>query len=227
MPESLYEMRKRTKETKDTSASGEGLPYFEDGYDSKARFCSYWHQIHEIVSLKPRKVLEVGIGNGFLLDYLRKRGYNVTTVDIDEELNPDYFASVLSLPFEDDSFDVVACFEVLEHVAYSSFSQALREIHRVCRVSAVLSIPDSSRIYTFWLRAPRIGDIRSMIAVPRLKPRQRSRCASHFWEIGIAGYPLSRVLAEFKGAGFQVVRNYRLFEHPYHRFFVLGNARGR
>ncbi len=78
-----------------------------ESYDTKERFISYWHQIHEIISLEPKKVLEVGIGNGFVTRYLREKGWDVTTLDIVSELRPDVAGSVLSLPFGDTPFDVV------------------------------------------------------------------------------------------------------------------------
>lgn len=195
--------------------------YFADGYDSKARFCSYWHQVHEIVSLKPRNVLEIGVGNGFLSDYLRRRGYEITTVDIDESLNPDYVGSVLSLPFTDESFDVVACFEVLEHIPYECFNRAMREIHRVCCGKAVLSVPDLSRAYPLWLRLPRIGDIKWVIKVPRLRPHPHKFDGSHRWEIGKAGYTLRRIAGDLSREAFEIIKTYRVFEVPGHRFFVL------
>ena len=40
--------------------------YFNEFYDSKERWISYWHQINEIIKLNPKKVLEIGIGNGFV-----------------------------------------------------------------------------------------------------------------------------------------------------------------
>lgn len=203
----------------------DGAVYFRDSYDSKARFCSYWHQIHQILALRPRNVLEVGIGNGFVSDYLRKRGHSVTTIDIDEELNPDYVGSVLCLPFEDESFDVVACFEVLEHIPYELFLPALREIHRVCRTNAVLSVPDSSRAYPLWLRFGPIRDIRWLIRVPRLRRRRHRFENQHYWEIGKCGYGLKRVCVEMANARFEVRSTYRIFELPWHRFFVLEKSR--
>ena len=79
-------------------------------YDTKERFCSYWHQIHEVLSLKnPGEVLEVGIGNRFVSRYLRDRGVNVTTLDIDKDLKPDVVGAVLDIPFPKASFQVVMC----------------------------------------------------------------------------------------------------------------------
>jgi len=59
--------------------------YYNIIYDTKERFCSYWHQIQEVLLLKPSEVLEIGIGNGFVSRYLKERGINVTTLDIDKK----------------------------------------------------------------------------------------------------------------------------------------------
>ena len=43
----------------------------------------------------------------------------------------------------------------------------------------------------------------------------------HYWEIGKAEYSLQRVMGEMRSAGFEIKKTYRVFEMPYHRFFVL------
>ena len=101
--------------------------YFSSDYDSKERFISYWYQINEIITLEPHNILEVGVGNGFLSCYLKDRNYKVTTLDVDKKLKPDVVGSVLSMTFSSYSFDVIACYEVLEHLPYDSFSKALGE----------------------------------------------------------------------------------------------------
>lgn len=42
----------------------------------------------------------------------------------------------------------------------------------------------------------------------------------HYWEIGKARYPSSKIINDIQRAGFKIVRTYRVFEHPYHRFFI-------
>lgn len=66
--------------------------HYYDNYDSKGRFCSYWHQITEIIELGPNKVLE--IGNGCVSKYLKETKIKVTTLDLDERLDPDTAGSV-------------------------------------------------------------------------------------------------------------------------------------
>ncbi len=200
--------------------------YFNTDYDSKERFCSYWHQIQEIMSLAPERVLEIGIGNGFVAKYLRDRKRNVVTLDIDERLNPDVVGSVVEIPFDDNSFDVVTCCEVLEHLPYENFHKALSEIRRVSSQHTVLSLPDCTRAYRVDIQIPKIGELKRLIRLPMLKPLKHVSNEEHYWEIGKTGYPLRRVIADIRKAGFEIERTYRVFEFVYHRFFILQKRMG-
>lgn len=199
-----------------------GMGYFDVEYDSKARFASYWHQISEIISLSPANVLEIGIGNRVVSNYLRSRGCEVTTLDIREELSPDIVASVLDMPIDDGAFDVVACYEVLEHLEYGCFGKALREMRRVCARKTVISLPDQGGALRALLKVPFVREKRLMIPYPRLRPPALE--AYHKWEIGRKGYPLRRVVSDMESARFALERTYRVFENPVHRFFVLKKA---
>ena len=195
--------------------------YFNKSYDSKERFISYWHQINEIIKLAPKNLLEIGIGNGLLANYLKQRGFNVTTIDIDKRLNPDRVGSVLSLPFPGESFELVVCFEVLEHLPYKDYRKALSEIHRVSSKHAVLSLPDSTRAYRFNILLPKIRELKILMPLPRLKPWKHEFDGEHYWVIGKAEYPLRRVIGGMQSTGFEIKKTYRVFEIAYHRFFIL------
>ena len=93
--------------------------YLDRSYDSKECFISYWHQINEVLSLNPKEALEIGVGNSFVHKYLKERRIKIKTLDVDKSLNPDVAGSVLKIPFADKSFDVVACYEVIEHLPYA------------------------------------------------------------------------------------------------------------
>src|SRR3989344_860983 len=118
--------------------------YFNLKYDSKERWVSYWYQIKEVKEQNPKTVLEIGVGNKVVSDYLKKIGLKVTTCDFDKNLKPDVVADVLDLPFKKESFDVVLCAEVLEHLPFGKFSKALKEIHRVTQTSAIITLPHFS-----------------------------------------------------------------------------------
>lgn len=190
-------------------------------YESKERFISYWHQIDEVRRLAPDTLLEVGIGSGFVSRYLRRLGLDVTTLDFDARLGPDVVGSVLEMPFERGAFDAVACFEVLEHLPYGRFGAALGELRRVARRHVLLSLPDAQKAYTVRVRVPHVFGVRWLVPRPWGRPKPHAFDGEHYWEIGKAGYPLGRICADVEQAGFEVAKTYRVFEHPYHRFFVL------
>lgn len=199
--------------------------YLRRDYDTKARFCSYWHQIDEALRLNPERILEVGLGNGFVSEYLRRRQVSQVTIDIDPELNPDVVGSVLRLPFVDEAFDVITCNEVLEHIPYPSFSKALSEIHRASRSHAILSLPDDGHNIRFDLRLRNVGDFGRAFRFPRLRRPVHLFDGQHHWEIGKASYPLSRIVKDIESEGFSVARTYCVPENPWHRFFILDKVR--
>lgn len=195
--------------------------YFEKKYDSKGRFISYWHQIIEIIKLNPNNVLEIGIGNGFVSKYLKEKKVNVLTLDIDKRLKPDRVGTVLDIPFDDNYFDVVACYELLEHLEYCYIQKALSEIYRVSKKYTILSLPDRNKAYHIFIQIPKVGILKRLINIPDLKKKKHVFDGQHYWEIGKLNYPLDLIKKDIKKAGFDILKTYRIFEHPYHRFFIL------
>lgn len=189
-------------------------------YDSKERFISYWHQLNEIFKLKPSNVLEIGIGYGLTSAYLKNSGINVVTLDIKKEFNPNVHGNVLKIPFCNDSFDVVACFEVLEHLPFQEFNNALKEIKRVTNSYVILSLPDFSQVFRVLIHLPRIGVIKKLIPLSFIKAPYHG-AISHHWEIGKKGYPLDKIIKIIKEQELKICDTYRLFDHPRHRFFLL------
>lgn len=87
----------------------------------------------------PATVLDVGSADGPSVGWMRQRGHRVA-LDLDfEALTPgDVCASALDMPFGDQSFDLVAAFDVLEHCEPES--RAVEEIARVLRPGGRLLI---------------------------------------------------------------------------------------
>ncbi len=173
--------------------------YFKD-YDSWRRFISYWYQIESVLETKTKKILEVGVGNKTVSDYLKKQGLNVTTCDFASDLKPDVVADVRHLPFKDNSFDSVLCCEVLEHIPYQDVPQALSELKRVSQQHVIISLPYSgfgiSGVLT--TRFPRLRDliIRFNLQIPLFFKGiifDGVVNKEHYWEVGRRGFSKNRV----------------------------------
>lgn len=195
--------------------------YLKESYDTKERFISYWHQINEISKLRPDKVLEAGIGNGFVTRYLKRKGLNISTLDIEQELRPDIIGSVSSMPFVRNAFDVVACFQVLEHLPYGEFTRALREFHRISKKHVVLSLPDHTPVYRFNIELPRMKPIKKLIPHPCPRPSHHEYDGDHYWIIGKSNYSLTRIKQDILQTGFRIIKSFRVFEFSGHRFFII------
>lgn len=192
--------------------------YFERQYNDNERWMSYWRQIDEILKLKPTNVLEVGAGNGLAAWYLKSCGINLSTCDVDRNLKPDVIGSVENLPFNDNSFDVVLCAEVLEHLPFGKFQLCLSELRRVSKKHVVLSLPHWGWTFRFCLKIPLLPPIRILW---KISGALKHKSGEHLWEIGKRGYSLGKIKKEINAAGFEILNDFILFENPYHHFFIL------
>lgn len=190
-------------------------------YDNKKRFINYWHQINEITSINADSILEIGVGNGFVSNYLSGNNYNIKTLDIDARLNPDVVGSVLDLPFEDNKFDLITCFEVLEHLPYNKAEQAIKELYRVSSKNTIISVPNRTLCYKFLIKLPVIKEKSFLFSIPRLLSKKHIFDGQHYWELGKKGYPVSRFRKTIENQGFVISKSYRIFESDNHHIFVL------
>ncbi len=85
------------------------------------------------------KVLEIGTGSGYGIDYLAKKTSEFITVDkFKSDIDFSGFSNVQfvqcnvpPLPFENDSFDFVVSFQVIEHIPKDD--EFVKETHRVLK----------------------------------------------------------------------------------------------
>ncbi len=193
--------------------------YFSPNYDDKKRWVSYWRQIKEVLKFRPGNVLIIGKGNGVVAEYFKLRGIKTITIDVVQSLNPDVIASVVKMPFSDDEFDVVLCAQVLEHLPYDDFGNALLEIKRVARHGAVISLPHFGPTIRFLLKLPFLPEIKFLFKIPY--PKKHVFKEEHYWEIGKMNYPPRRIKNDIKKSGFIIAGDYVVFENPLHHFFIL------
>lgn len=198
-----------------------GRSHYEGlAYRSSERWNSYWHQLVFVRKAAPQTLLEVGVGEGVVADHLEKEGVTVTTVDIAEDLHPDVLGSVTELPFEDNSFDAVLAAEILEHIEFRDVGKALREIARVSRVHAIISLPRPGYIFSCIFKLPLFPQIELFFKVPFFW-KEHVFNGEHYWELGKKGYPVGRFLQLAQEAGLTLVMQKEFADDPGHRFFLF------
>lgn len=141
--------------------------YYEDGevgycgYEKtfqkyKTAFDSIFDRRHNdlLKHAKGKNLLEIGCAHGFLLDYLSKRNWNVTGLEV-STLSSSYARDSLglnvhtgtleSVHFPDDSFDVVLLLDVLEHLHRPY--DTLAEIDRILSPGGILVVQCPWELY--------------------------------------------------------------------------------
>lgn len=108
--------------------------------------------IDTIKILKSDSILDVGAGEGFVLEKLRvnKVGkklegieYMDEAIELGKKTNPQVKikkGDIYKLPYKANSFDLIICTEVLEHL--EDPKMALAELKRVAKKHVILSVPN-------------------------------------------------------------------------------------
>jgi SAM-dependent methyltransferase len=210
-----------TKKGEERERSLERSVYFSDNYFSFKQLCSFVHQIYDIHELRPKSILEIGIGNGFTSTFLKRAGYEVTTNDINPVLEPDICCSLSDLPLHlpGSSFDLVVCCEVLEHMPFDDFESNLRTLRSLGK-RLYLTLPNHKALMGFaWLpRLPKIPNSQAgslYCEIPLPKPLQ----AMHYWEVGSAIFTSRKSIAKRLRNYYASVTSRRYALNPYHVMF--------
>lgn len=131
-----------------------------EGYSAKEQ-----ERIADLMRLMPggrRSVLEIGARGGYFTELLLERFEQVTALDLTK---PDISrpgitpvqGDVAELQFPDESFDVVVCTEVLEHIPPERLECACAEVQRVARFELIVGVPYRQDIRIGRTRCPNCG----------------------------------------------------------------------
>ncbi len=187
-------------------------------YSSAERWNSYFHQIEGVQKTSAQSLLEVGPGPGVVTRELTARGYRVTTLDIAEDLHPDVVGSVTDIPLPDRSVDLVLAAEVLEHLRTEDLPKALQEIHRVCRMGAVISLPRPGYVFLWSMKIPLFPEMSVAIKLPFFW-EQHVFTGEHYWELGKRGTSVAWFVEQARRAGLALSEESWHRDDPAHHFF--------
>ncbi len=186
-----------------------------------SRLSSYREQLRCLQVPPPASVLVIGKGDGLVVSTISDMGYLVDTLDISSELDPTHVGDVRSLPFDDNSYDVVMCCQVLEHIPFVEVSEAVAEISRVARKQTIISVPDQRRYMGLEASLFRFK-MNLQFSLPRLLPKTipeaRFSEMGHYWEVGYKGFPAKKVIKTITNGGKK--RVFRVHNMPWHLFIT-------
>ena len=115
--------------------------------------------LNQIKNLRIQSFLDVGCGEGFTLNKLKENkigkvhegiDYSREAISLGKKAYPDLHISegnIYNLKYKDNSFDLVICSEVLEHL--EDPQKALKELSRVSKKYILLSVPNEPWFYIF------------------------------------------------------------------------------
>jgi hypothetical protein len=157
--------------------------YFGKNYMTKERWLNYYHQINNTLSLSPRKVLVIGIGDGVTPEYLEKCGIKTITLDLDPKLKPDIIGDVKKLPIKikKQKFDLIICAHVLEHLPFKYFGPIIRDFSKISKY-VILQLPPSVLQFRFNLALqPYFFNWNFNINLPLLFWKKYNFNGQHYW----------------------------------------------
>jgi len=203
--------------------------YFSVSYNSLDRFSSFQWQIENVLKLKPKKVLEIGVGNKLVANFLKEAGISITTCDINKKVNPDVVADIKNLPFKKNEFDLIIACQILEHLPYNDSLRALKELWRVSKKQVMISLPYHSLVfYGYNKLIPFVKPFGFCIRLPvfLLKSFNPSvGTGEHYWELGTKGHSLNKMRKDLIKTGFKITKEGSPKLIPCHYFFILNKLK--
>jgi cyclopropane fatty-acyl-phospholipid synthase-like methyltransferase len=169
----------------------------------------YWMQqnfMNDIIRIDD-EILEVGVGSGFCSKYLKNRGYSVTTLDIDENKNPDIVGNIVYYELTMD-FDYILAYEVLEHIPFKYLKNTLRKLRTKCRKGLFISIPEYYPvIFSLKLKIPKMKLIEYSFLLPHFFTYKKKLSTHHHWEVNSTHETrLENIIELFSECEFSIVK---------------------
>jgi len=201
--------------------------YLSRCYLTEERWDSYSYIIKKIIKLNPAKILEIGPGAKVMTNILKTLNYFVETLDLNEELEPDYVLDITNkkvLKLK-GKFDLILAAQVFEHIEYDDFIKSLEMLKRISKSYFIITLPSTrqnSFHFSIRLKISLLREIKIIRKIYFKKVKELSN-PQHYWEIGEVGFPLGKIKRQIRMSGWRIVEETLIPENPYHHFFLLEN----
>lgn len=147
---------------------------YDEGHDGRFVRCMYPEIVRQVMQISGETILDIGCGNGNIIKMLAgQRPGRYYGVDLSSEMIKEAEkrvpqdvifkrADVVSLPFDDESFDILICNASFHH--YEEPEKAIAEMKRVLRPGGALilgdpTIPVLRRFFNWAIKWENSGDV--------------------------------------------------------------------
>lgn len=215
---------------------------------NEQKMFSFYLQCKTIAGLPDVKsVLEIGPGSGVTSLLMKSINYEYYTMDAQPLVKPDYLYNFVDFNVNDidRTFDMVAAFQMLEHVPYKNSIELLDKMKKMSRKYVFISLPYYCWSFRFELLMPKFplmkkifpAKLFNFLTKPRIftidapyknAPNRTYRkqyveefpFAVHYWEIGRGNVTKEKLFEDIKDVGLSVRQAFHSKHHPYHYFIV-------
>lgn len=119
------------------------------------------NRLLDIIPYDVSTIIDIGCGNGAITNVIGEK-YDVTAVDrsanaLKNVKTKKVRASSDSIPFEDDSFDMVFSSELLEHLPNETLNETISEFKRLTKKYIFITVPNDENPDKLSIVCPRCG----------------------------------------------------------------------
>lgn len=193
----------------------------------------FFFVIKEVITLRPRSVLEIGAGNKIVKNCLDEFVADYKVMDINPGLKPDFVCDLRDFqPSLEGKFDCIICTDVLEHIPFKDLDKSLENFYRYLNKNrkAIITIPHKGHHFLFILSNKAYSFALPLWISPegfysRFIKKKVWIDIHHCWEIGDKKIEKKDVEKVIKKVGFKIDK---FMKALYVDFWVLdkGNKRG-
>lgn len=192
--------------------------------ETKLRWDLYWMQQMLIQKYaKPDETfIEIGPGTGFLSNYLKNRGFNILTLDLDPDKKPDIVADIVKYMF-DKPVDNILAFEIFEHLEYAEFETVLGNLREACKHLLFVSLP----INKYQIFRGIISFLKWNFDWGIYLPKNRLTAKYHHWEYNYRKYSGKFIIDTFGKYDFDLIFRKKTGKHIFLIFSNRSDKRGK
>lgn len=187
--------------------------------EKKIHWQFYWHQ-HKLMQEhlnKNFRIAEIGVGSKFTYNYLQTKGYNIKSIDIDENKNPDILGNIVTCSPDIIEFETIIAFNIFEHIPYNEFLATIEKFKNKKVKQLFIGLPINRKtIIDFKLRVGRYFNKQFSITIPKRKITTEN----HHWELGYKNYTTEKLYSDLSNIGYRMENHFNFKLQSFFYFYL-------